>query len=153
MPATRKKIVPEVDALEAQAKAAQDVTNPIWEGVLESNPLEVQARMASRLQDAETLDDLFDALTGTTSDQLEGTRLSVESVAWQVYESDRGPIPLAVVQGINLDTGEELEFATTGFMLVHFIRRAQMIGAIPFRARIVGKRTRNNQTALNFERA
>ena len=153
MPATRKKAVVDDDAVEAAAKATQDIANPIWEGVLESSPDDVQKRMAGRLQNAETLDDLFDALTGTTSDQLDGKRVQVDEVAWQVYESDRGPIPLAVVQAVDLDTGEELEFATTAFMLVHFIRRAQIINQLPFKARIVGKRTRNNQTALNFERA
>jgi hypothetical protein len=33
-----------------------------------------------------------------------------------------------------------------------FIRRAELIGAIPFDAKIVGKKTANGQTALNFER-
>ena len=62
------------------------------------------------------------------------------------------PIPLAICQAVDLTTGEETEFATTAGVLTMFIRRAELIGAIPFDAKIVGKKTANGQTALNFER-
>ena len=118
----------------------------------ESNPDAVMDRMAKRIHASETIDQLFDSLKGVTSDQLDGKSVEVTGVDWSVYESDRGPIPLATVEAIDLTSGEVFEFATTSFMLVHFLRRAQLIGQIPFRARIAGKKTRNNQTALNFER-
>lgn len=118
----------------------------------ESDPAAVMDRMAKRIHASETIDQLFDSLKGVTSDELVGKSVEVTGVEWSVYESDRGPIPLATVEAVDLTTGEAFEFATTSFMLVHFLRRAQLIGSIPFRARIAGKKTRNNQTALNFER-
>ena len=66
--------------------------------------------------------------------------------------SPTGVVPLAICQAVDLTTGEETEFATTGGVLTMFIRRAELIGAIPFDAKIVGKKTASGQTALNFER-
>lgn len=113
---------------------------------------DVTARFAQRFTRAETIDDLFDVLEGNTSKTLVGTKLRLESVQWAPYESDRGVIPNAICKAVNLSTGEEFEFATTSGVLTMFIRRAELIGAIPFEARIAGKKTSNGQTALNFER-
>ncbi len=113
----------------------------------------VRARFAERFMAAETIDDLFDVLTGNTSKDLVGRRMKVLEVAWAPYESDRGIIPLAVCKAADLKSGEAFEFATTSEVLTMFIRRAELIGALPFDAVIAKKLTRNGQTALNFERA
>lgn len=139
----------EVDVDEARiALLATD-----FPGINEVDPASVTARMAARMQGADSLDALFDALTGQASEQLIGRTFTFLGVTWQPYESDKGIIPLAVCEVADPKTGEVSEFVTTGTMLVHFLRRAQVIGAFPFTARIVGKRTRSGQTALNFERA
>ena len=109
-------------------------------------------RFAQRFMAAESIDDLFDALEGNLSRSLVGHKVRISSVAWAPYQSDRGTIPLAICQAVDLTTGEETEFATTAGVLTMFIRRAELIGAIPFDAKIVGKKTSNGQTALNFER-
>ena len=120
--------------------------------LLSMDPGDVMARFAERFSQAETLDDLFDALEGNTSKNLVGKKVRVTKVQWAPYESDRGVIPLAICEAVNLTTGEEMEFATTSGVLTMFIRRAEIIGAIPFEARIAGKKTSSGQTALNFER-
>jgi hypothetical protein len=120
--------------------------------IREVSPEAVMARMAQRVQRADNIDDLFDSLTGNSSDALVGKSFEFISVEWQPYESDRGVIPQAVVQGVDLTSGELTEFVTTGGMLVQFLRRAEVIGAFPFRARIVEKTTKRGQRALNFER-
>ena len=120
--------------------------------LLSTDPGDVMARFAERFQKAETLDGLFDALEGNLSRSLVGHKVRISSVQWAPYMSDRGVVPLAVCQVTDLATGEETEFATTGGVLTMFIRRAELIGAIPFDAKIVGKKTANGQTALNFER-
>jgi len=125
-------------------------------GIQSVDPEAVAQRMAKRVQSADTLDDLFDSLTGKSSDQLVGKRYEFREVAWQPYEATRDGetkvIPLALCEVVDLDTGEADEFVTTAFMLTQFLRRAQVIGALPFRAKIVEKTTRSGQSALNFER-
>lgn len=121
-------------------------------GIQSVDPEAIMGRMSERIKRAESLDELFDSLAGKSSDQLVGKRFEFRTVNWQPYESQRGTIPLALCEVVDLDTGEPDEFVTTAFMLVHFLRRAQVIGVLPFRARIVEKQTRSGQTALNFER-
>ena len=116
------------------------------------DPGDVMGRFADRFKKAETLDDLFDALEGNLSRSLVGHKVRIQSVQWAPYQSDRGITPLAICAATDLTTGEEIEFATTGGVLTMFIRRAELIGAIPFDAKIVGKKTDGGQTALNFER-
>ena len=116
------------------------------------DPEAVAERMAARVRQAETLDDLFDSLTGQSSDSLAGKSFEFRDVAWQPYRSQRGIIPLAVCDAVDLSTGEVREFVTTAKMLVTFLRRAQQLGVYPFKARIVEKVTTSGQKALNFER-
>ena len=116
------------------------------------DPEAVTRRMADRMIGADSLDALYDATKGVTSDELDGKAIEVTSVEWQQYESDRGPIPQAVVQAIDLITGEAFEFVTTATMLVTFLYKAQQLNALPFRTRIAGKKTKGGNTALNFER-
>lgn len=125
----------------------------LFPDLLEQDPDAVMARFAARFMRAETIEDLFGVLEGTSSQDLVGRSVEVRGVQWAPYESDRGVIPLAVCDAVDLSTGEAIEFATTGGMLTIFIRRAEIIGAIPFNARITEKTTRSGQKALNFERA
>ena len=118
----------------------------------ETTPEAVIERMAQRVRKADSLDGLFDALTGNSSDALVGHSFNFTAVEWQPYESDRGVIPQAVASAVDLATGEVAEFVTTATMLVEFLRRAEVIGAFPFKARIVEKTTKRGQKALNFER-
>jgi hypothetical protein len=120
--------------------------------LLDMDPREVRRRFAERFMKAENLDDLFNVLSGNTSQDMIGRTIQIRDVSWAPYESDAGIIPLAVCQAADVHTGEAFEFATTGEVLCMFIRRAELVGAIPFEARIAGKKTNSGQTALNFER-
>lgn len=124
----------------------------LFPNLLDQDPEAVAARFAERFKRAESLDDLFNVLEGNSTKDMVGAKVQVDSVAWAPYESERGIIPNAICQGVNLDTGEVIEFATTSQMLTLFIRRAELIKALPFRARITATKTRSGQTALNFER-
>ena len=124
----------------------------LFPALVEQDPDEVRLRFAARFMRSETIDDLFNVLQGNTSDKMVGRTIEVREVAWSPYESDRGIIPLAVCQAVDVSTGEILEFATTSDMLTMFIRRAELVKALPFDAKIASKRTRNGQNALNFER-
>lgn len=135
---------------ESTALVAYD--QAMYPNLLNQDPRAVMDRIAARFQQATSLDDLFNVLEGKTSDDMIGRAITVQSVAWAPYESDRGIIPLAVCQAVDSD-GEVFEFATTGEVLCLFIRHAELIpGCMPFTARITGKKTSSGQTALNFER-
>lgn len=120
--------------------------------LLSQDPASVRERFARRFMAAESLEDLFNVLEGTTSKDMVGRRITIEQVAWAPFESDRGVIPLAICTAADAGTGEVFEFATTSEALTMFIRRAELIGALPFGAKIAAKKTRTGQTALNFER-
>jgi len=128
-----------------------DPTN-ILANARKADPEAATRRMSERMLGAETLDALYDSTKGTTSDELDGKSIEVTGVEWQAYESDRGPIPQAVVQAVDLINGDVFEFVTTATMLVTFLYKAQQLGAIPFKTRIAGKKTKSGNTALNFER-
>lgn len=121
--------------------------------LLAMDPQTVRERFARRFAAAQSLDDLFAVLEGSTSKDLVGKVLQIEQVAWAPFESDRGIIPNAICTAADIATGEVIEFATTSEALTMFIRRAELVGALPFRARITAKKTRSGQTALNFEKA
>ena len=116
------------------------------------DPEAVMDRMRNRVRKASSLDDLFDVLNGTSSDGLVGKSFEFVGVSWQPYQAERGVIPQAVCDVVDLKTGEATEFVTTGSMLVEFLRQAQVLNSFPFRARIVEKTTKSGQKALNFER-
>lgn len=125
----------------------------LFPDLLSQEPDEVNARFARRFMAAESIEDLFDVMEGKLAQSLIGRRLTIEQVAWAPYESDRGVIPLAIVQSTDVETSEALEFATTSMALTMFLRRAQIIEALPFHAKITSTKTRSGQTALNFARA
>ena len=120
--------------------------------LLDQDPREVEARFLARFEKAKSLDDLFDVMEGNNASGLVGETVEITAVAWAPYLSDDGIIPNAICQAINLTDGEVIEFATTSKMCTHFIRQAEVIGAIPFRARIAQVTTRSGQKALNLER-
>lgn len=125
----------------------------LFPALVEQDPAAVADRFTRRFLQAETLEDLFGVLDGNTSKDLVGKVLEVQAVEWVPFESDHGVIPNAICTATDTETGEVIEFATTSMMLTMFIRRAELLGALPFTARITSKKTRNGQNALNFERA
>lgn len=122
-------------------------------GITSVDPGDVQERMAARMGSADSLDDLFDALSGNNSKANVGKTFQFLGVTWQPYQAQRGIIPNAICDVINVATGEQEEFATTGAMMVQFLRRAQQLDVFPFTARIEGKTTRSGRVALNLVRA
>lgn len=118
----------------------------------ERDPQATLDRMAKRVRKTGSMDELFDSLNGKASDEMVGRSFEFVDVEWQVFDADKGPIPLAVCQVVDLSTGEVTEFVTTGGMLVEFLHQAQLLNGYPFRARIVEKVTKSGNKALNFER-
>lgn len=118
----------------------------------ERDPQATMERMAKRVRSTKSMEELFDSLNGKASDQMVGRAFQFNDVAFESYEAERGPIPLAVCDVVDLATGEVTEFVTTGGMLVQFLYQAKQLNGFPFKARITEKPTRSGQKALNFER-
>lgn len=116
------------------------------------DPLEANARFAKRFANAEGLDDLFGVMSGNTSQHMVGRRLEVKAIDWIAYQADDGVIPNAICDAVDIDSGEVLEFATTSGMCTMFLRKAELLGLLPIRVKIVEKLTKSNQKALNFEK-
>ncbi|HEY1716203.1 MAG TPA: hypothetical protein VGG07_25120 [Solirubrobacteraceae bacterium] len=125
----------------------------LYPSELFADPDDAGDPFTTRFAKAQTIDELFDALKGNTSQGLVGRRLQILNVHWRLFQSDIGWIPNAICDAADIETGELLEFATTGGQLTSFIRHVQLIGAFPFNVRITESKTRSGQTALNFERA
>lgn len=148
----------QVDEVLSPSESAElSALEAFFPGITSVNPDDVTARMGDRMMASESLDDLFDALSGSNSQSQVGKTFEFHDVSWQPYEASRGNgekviIPLALCDVVNVATGEVEEFVTTGEMMVKFLRRAQQLGAFPFKARIEGKLTRSGQTALNLVR-
>lgn len=121
-------------------------------GIESADPDDAIARMAERLLKAKSIEERFDALDGNSSDELIGKSFEINGVTWQLYPSERGNIPQAVVDATDLSTGEEVEWVTTAKMLVFFLRATELQGQFPFKTRIVEKTTKRGNKALNFER-
>jgi hypothetical protein len=118
----------------------------------EQDPAEVAARFARRFEQAENLDDLFNVLQGNSSKTMVGRSIEILEVAFVPYESDHGVIPNAICQAADIDTGELLEFATTGQMTTMFLAKVVALNILPVQVKIVEKKTRGGRSALNFER-
>lgn len=116
------------------------------------DPLDAGKRFASRFDRAQDLDDLFNILNGNSTKNMVGRRLEIQDVDWIAYQSDNGVIPNAICLAADIDSGEVLEFATTSQMCTLFIRKAQLLGLLPVKVKIVEKVTRSGQKALNFEK-
>lgn len=116
------------------------------------DPLEANSRFAERFGRAESLDDLFGVLSGNSSQNMVGRRLEIQAVDWIAYQADAGVIPNAICLAADIDSGEVLEFATTSGMCTMFIRKAELLGLLPIRVKIVEKITKSGNKALNFEK-
>lgn len=142
----------QVDVIPATEVLPEKYDRALFPDLLNQDPDEVAKRFASQFMRAESIDDLFDVLEGQNSRSMIGKTLQLNGVQWAPYESDRGVIPLAIIDALDLETGEVIQFATTSQMLTLFMRRAEIIGALGFRAKIVEKKTRSGNMALNFQR-
>jgi hypothetical protein len=103
-----------------------------------------------KFAEAGSLEELFKATAGVTSDQLVGKHLRIQSVEWAEYEVEDKVRELAQVTAMDLMTGEVIEFASTSGAIVKFLWRAEELGQFPFDCQIVQKVTKNGQKALNF---
>ena len=117
------------------------------------DPERMGERLAKRFAQAGNLEDLFAVLSGNNTQGMVGRRVEIQAVDWLAYESDRGVIPNAVCDAVDIESGELLEFATTSGACTMFIRRAELLGLLPVKVKIVEKVTKTGNRALNFEPA
>ena len=149
---TFRRPAPGADEEPSLGLPAEIFPTDMWPDTVTTDPTVAQRQIVNRLLAAETVDALFDAMGGQTSDADVGKSFEFVNVEWQAYQADNGVIPLAKCDVVDLSSGEKRGFVTTAVSLTAFIRRVEMLNAFPFRARVTGKRTRSGYTALNFEK-
>ncbi len=142
----------EIEVVDATSTSVVVYDNELFPELKWQDPLKANLKFAERFGRAETLDDLFNVLSGTSTQDIVGRKVQILDVDWQAYQADDGVIPNAICQGVDLDTGEVLEFATTSGMCTMFIRKAELLGLLPVSVKIVENLTTNNRKALNFEK-
>ena len=120
---------------------------------VDTDPEEVQQAIVRRVLSAESIDELFEQWEVTKSNQLEGRSFDITGVEFAVYNADSGPVPLARVEAVDLATEKATPFVTTAPNLTAFLYKAQQLGSLPFKAKIVGAKTARGYMALHFERA
>jgi hypothetical protein len=116
------------------------------------DPADIGRKAGSRINTAESSDELFDVFSGNSAQKLVGRRLEIRDVDFIAYQADDGVIPNGICQAIDIDSGEMLEFAVTSIVCTAQLRKAQLAGWFPWTVKIAEKLTTNNQKALNFER-
>lgn len=123
------------------------------------DPQEANARFVARFNQAETLDDLYNVLSGANTQGLIGRKFQILDVDFVAYQADDGIIPNALCLGADLDSGEVLQFATTSGQPTMFLGRARLLGLLPAEegkervlVKITETKTRSGNTAINFDR-
>jgi hypothetical protein len=116
------------------------------------DPAEIGLRAGKRIDGAQSADDLFDVMTGNTASKLVGKVLEIREVDFIAYQADDGVIPNGICTAVDTGSGEVLEFSVTSLVCTHQLKKAQIMGWLPWKVRITEVQTRNNQKALNFER-
>lgn len=116
------------------------------------NGLDIQRRIVERMMGAKSLDELFAQREVVTSDKLVGKVLTITDVAWDVYNSDAGPLPLARVKSTEKGKKELVEWITTAPNITGFLARAVQLEALPFTAKIAETATARGFKTLFLER-
>jgi len=116
------------------------------------DPQDIGRKAGQRINMAKSSDELFDVFSGQNASQLIGRRIEIHDVDFIAYQADGGIIPNGICTGVDIDSGEVLEFAVTSIVCTHQLRKAQLAGWLPWTVRIEEKLTTNNQKALNFVR-
>lgn len=119
----------------------------------ERDPREIQRDILRRMASAETVDELFAVHSGDDSRKLEGRRLRILSADWDIYEADDGPVPLAHIKAVDLESGDEVPFRSTAGNLTGFIAVCEQQGWLPQDVVVVGNTARSGRRVLHFERA
>lgn len=137
------------------------------------DPAAIQQDIIRRLMEATTLSEAFDVWEGDRSKALIGRTFIVNGAEWDTYRIEDGSlVPLAIVDSVNVATGEQERWTTTASNLVGWLAWIELYGQLttaakckcpagerekgcdvphfPFTARVNGEKTRRGFTALRF---
>lgn len=116
------------------------------------DPFAVQVDIVNRLLAATTLEELFAVHEGDNSQRLVGHTLRLSAVAWDTFDSDNGPIPMAKITATDVDTDTVEDFRSTSLNITAFTRVCEREKLFPVVVKVEGVKTRQGQTALKFSR-
>jgi len=135
-----------------QLRAKQD------EGYSQESALEIQAGIAVKVLDADSIDDIFEANKVSLPGGRDLVDVEQEVTGFEVKAGGRDDIKseltgntYLIVSAIRLDTGEFFNWDTQSPLLVSTLIALERKDAFPVQVVIRGKQTANG-TALRFER-
>lgn len=105
---------------------------------------EVQADMVRRILEAGTVEDAFNNFQSVSASDIEGVEVEVRGIAWMRSAFNEGPKVYALLDCVNIETGEAITVSMGGRSLMASFLWAQRNRAMPFRGEFVKERSRTN---------
>lgn len=105
---------------------------------------DVQADMVRRILQAGTLEDAFNNFSSVSASDLEGVPVRINGIAWMRSAFNEGPKVYALLDCVNLETGEAITVSMGGRSLMASFVWAQRNRAMPFEGEFVKERSRTN---------
>jgi hypothetical protein len=118
-----------------------------------TDPISVQRKIVDKILNAKTVDELFDVYAGDATSSLENKVFNILEVSFTPYESERGVIPMAHVDGVLEGQDEITSWRTTATSIVAMLAKLHQLEAFPLRVRIVSAKTSSGYKAFHLERA
>jgi hypothetical protein len=117
------------------------------------DPLSVQRSIVDRIFKAQTVDEVFEVYAGDATAALENKVFNILEVSFSPYESERGVIPMAHVDGLVEGTDEITSWRTTATSIVAMLAKLHQLQAFPLKVRIVAAKTQAGFKAYHLEKA
>ena len=118
-----------------------------------ADPLTVQRKIVDRIFKATTVDEVFEVYAGDATAALENRVFNVLEVSFAPYESERGVIPMAHVDGLPEGTDEITSWRSTSTSIVAMLAKLHYLQAFPLKVRIVAAKTQGGFKAYHLEKA
>ena len=133
-----------------EAVLANDDRIPIdWN----TDPLAVQRKIVDRIFKAQTVDEVFEVYAGDATAALENKVFNILEVSFAPYESERGVIPMAHVDGLLEGTDEITSWRSTSTSIGAMLAKLHQLEAFPLKVRIIAAKTQGGFKAYHLEKA
>jgi len=118
-----------------------------------TDPLAVQRKIVDQIFKATTVDQVFGIYAGDATASMENRVFNVLEVSFAPYESERGVIPMAHVDGLLEGTDEITSWRTTSTSIVAMLAKLHYLQAFTLKVRIVAAKTQGGFKAYHLEKA
>jgi hypothetical protein len=118
-----------------------------------TDSLAVQRKIVDRIFKASNVDEVFEVYAGDATAALENKVFNILEVSFAPYESERGVIPMAHVDGTLEGDGEITSWRSTSTSIVAMLAKLHQLQAFPLKVRIIAAKTQSGFKAYHLEKA